>query len=438
LELTDVFHRVIRRHLVLIVLAVGLGSVIPLGSHAGDRPRYQATTRVLVETADLRSAEESAAVADSARGIVTSGGVVTAALETARANRDPVKFADRNVRVRSVGASGVLEVVVTDGDPRVAAAVANSLAEQLIESRERLAEGELPELVAELDKQVADVVKTIGDVEAAMAGVDPASAAANSLRLQHDRAVRQRSDLELQRQQLLESRAARPTSSIIDRAEPPTHRLPSGRVPDMILGGLLGLVLGIAAAAVLEVLQPTLVGPEAISKLLAAPVLGRLSCPPEKVPTSAQHVIPPAVYREIRETTDHLNLAAAAAGVNVIRLESAGPAIDLERLGNWLGVGSLPLLGVAPSQNGRAVSNAVEPAMDVDPFLVGVVLVTPTTMKRGDLDPLRHLLAMTHWPLLGIVAYRRGRLVPVRLGSLTREPVSVRPDSTSPTAVSAP
>jgi uncharacterized protein involved in exopolysaccharide biosynthesis len=439
LELTEAFQRVIGRHLILIACVVALGVAVPLWSHTSDKPRYEAKTRVMVETADPRNAEEAAAIADAARGIVTTEGFVAKALEDARAERDASRFGQSQVKVRAVGASGVLELSVVDTDPEVAAGVANSLAQQLIESRQRASEGGVPTLIASLDEKIAAVTKTIADIEAKSATVDPASALAGSLRLQHDRAVRDRSDLEVQRQQLLGQRAIQPSSSIIDRAERPTDRLPSGRIPDMVIGGLLGLALGVAGASVVEVLQPSLVGPEAISKVLGAPILGCLPCPPERVATSADHVIPHAVYREVREMTDHLNLAAAAAQVNVIRLESAGPNIDLERLGNWLGVGSLPLLGVAPrAREGFAVGTAVEPAADIDPFLVGVVLVLPRTIKRRDLDSLRHLLAMTHWPLLGIVAYREPRVAAAAFNLDSRRAIPTSVDTAAPNRVTAP
>ena len=37
----------------------------------------------------------------------------------------------------------------------------------------------------------------------------------------------------------------------------------------------------------------------------------------------------------------------------------------------------------------------------------GLVLVAPSTLKRSDLDPIVHLVAMTHWMLLGIITYER-------------------------------
>jgi len=37
----------------------------------------------------------------------------------------------------------------------------------------------------------------------------------------------------------------------------------------------------------------------------------------------------------------------------------------------------------------------------------GLVLVAPSMLKRSDLDPIAHLVAMTHWLLLGVITYER-------------------------------
>ena len=37
----------------------------------------------------------------------------------------------------------------------------------------------------------------------------------------------------------------------------------------------------------------------------------------------------------------------------------------------------------------------------------GLVLVAPAMLERSDLDPIVHLVAMTHWLLLGVITYER-------------------------------
>src|SRR5207244_591342 len=41
----------------------------------------------------------------------------------------------------------------------------------------------------------------------------------------------------------------------------------------------------------------------------------------------------------------------------------------------------------------------------------GLVLVAPSMLSRSDLDPIAHLLAMTHWLLLGVITYEPPRRV---------------------------
>jgi hypothetical protein len=57
----------------------------------------------------------------------------------------------------------------------------------------------------------------------------------------------------------------------------------------------------------------------------------------------------------------------------------------------------------------------------------GLVLVAPSMLSRSDLDPISHLLAMTHWLLLGVITYE-----PPRRFRRRRRPVHM---TTPPTVV---
>jgi len=58
----------------------------------------------------------------------------------------------------------------------------------------------------------------------------------------------------------------------------------------------------------------------------------------------------------------------------------------------------------------------------------GLVLVAPSMLKRSDLDPIAHLVAMTHWLLLGVITYER----PPRFRRRKKQPVRM---TTPPTVV---
>jgi hypothetical protein len=175
--------------------------------------------------------------------------------------------------------------------------------------------------------------------------------------------------------------------------------------PELALGALLGLVLGMALAGAVEVLRPSVVGPNALVRLVEAPVLATLSCPPD-----AESLADAGLARR-------LQLASAGAGVRVVRLTGAGPTIDLPRLAEWLRTETLgvPDVAVAEPQpareqltNGSAgTSRNALTHRHAGP--TALVLVAPWIVTRDELDPLLHLLALTRWPLLGVVIYKPRR-----------------------------
>jgi hypothetical protein len=222
----------------------------------------------------------------------------------------------------------------------------------------------------------------------------------------------------------VESQALRPKATIIDPARQPSSPASSGLGADLVLGALLGLALGIAIAAVLEALRPSVVGSEALSRELHVPVLGRLSGPP----TASKPI-------DDDRLGGHLRLAANGAGVGSIRLVSAGPEIDLHRMADWLGAAAgLPRNEVALTTAQLPIDRGTGPSWGMPVVAstngagtaTGLVLVAPSMLSRSDLDPIVHLLAMTHWLLLGVITYERpsrfGRRRPVRM---TTPPVVV-------------
>jgi uncharacterized protein involved in exopolysaccharide biosynthesis len=483
LELGDALQRILRRHWSFIALAVIVGLAIPIVGHARDEKRYVATSRLVIDASDPKDAQASTSLADAAQGIVTSPGRVASALRKAHAARNAKDFAASNVAIKVIGTSGVVDLSVSDKSPTVATVVANDLARQLVQARQQVAGGDLPQLVeslntqidaatqriaelnqasgasaatvdaraaqarvlkvqhdaavrdrsdlekqrqaviqqlgrpqasqdvlarqaASLDSQINAANQRIAELEAASTAVaDPQSSPGDVLRLQHDEAVQERSDLQSQRQRLVESEALRPKATIIDPARQPSGPASSGLVADLLLGGLLGLILGIALAAVLEVLRPSVVGSEALARELHVPVLGKLSGPP----TSSKPIDDDRLGGFVR-------LAANGAGVGSIRLVGAGPAIDLERMADWLGAAAgLPRtdLALAAAQlpidrgNGSSWGMPVVASTNGAGHSTGLVLVAPSTLKRSDLDPIAHLVAMTHWLLLGVITYER-------------------------------
>lgn len=430
MELTEAAQRILRHHLPVIVLLFMAGLLTPVLLHAGQERSYVATSRVTIDGLDAKDADESSALADTALGIVTSPGQVRAALESAGVTRNARDVAENKVQIQPVGTSGVLELSVTDRDAEAAASMSTALAQGLVTLRSQSLNGESQRLLVEVGQRIEALNQEIRDIEEASASPD---AAIETLRLRHTTALNNRSELQKQRQGLEYTLASTPKPLLIDAATTPTDPKSTGMVAQMIVGGLFGLALGLAIAALLEALHPTITSPDALSRTLGAPILSVLARPPQNAGVLADRWLP-----------HYLSLAARDAGVQVARLVAVGPSVDLPRLARWLRDGADAFLEVevaepqGPGQRlarwmrqggrlspGVAVVELQSPGRTTQPAapldwesrgvpalrdtqaLTGIVVVSPCVLRRDELTALEHHLAITHWPVLGIVAYRK-------------------------------
>jgi hypothetical protein len=202
---------------------------------------------------------------------------------------------------------------------------------------------------------------------------------------QRDFLAQQRSVLESERVSLVSSDALRPRPEVISRASVPVAADSSGVLTDLVLGLLLGLLVGVGLAGLLELLWPTVAGGEAVARVLGAPLLGKLA----GRPGGAGDVAGPA---------GRLGLVARSAMVERVGLLAAVPGLDVRGLGGWLqGSRAAGGLQVRELDLSRPSANGDSPQ--------GLVLVSPSTIKRADLDAAGELLHTTTQPLLGLITY---------------------------------
>src|SRR5688572_19463085 len=155
MELNEVAARVLGRHVRLIVACVIAGLLAVWLIHQDDRKQYEATVRMVLDSPDPINQSQAGVLADTARGIASGPSLIRSALDTVGATRDPVVFGDKSVDVRPLGSSGVLLLVVTDTDRRVAVKMANAIAEAVIAARSRVTEGTAAGAVRSLQREIA-------------------------------------------------------------------------------------------------------------------------------------------------------------------------------------------------------------------------------------------------------------------------------------------
>ena len=420
MELHDVTRRILGRYWWLIALLVVLGAAAAAYWRSGDTT-YSATARIVLDTEDPTTRVESSAISDTVNAIATSPSQVRAALRRAHANRDAFDVAENHVSVSGLGSSSVVKLSVSDRDKYVATNVANALAARVIATRRQVSSGGVPQEVAALTRRIDSITDRISSADAAIDRLSFAVAnastpqLANRLRAQRDAASRrrdflaqQRSVLESERVSILGTYALRPKPSVISEASVPSDADSSGLWPYAVLGALLGLVLGVGLAALIETVRPTVVGGDALARELDVPLLGTLYARSDD-DQPAEELAPVAA---------RVRLAAQAAGVDDVAVLPVKADVDAQRLVESLdaaaqnGSGVVAAEGAAQQSSRTRIRSAdlASPAAAEERRATGLVLVAPSSLSKADLADVGHLLRVTPMPLLGLIVHRPANL----------------------------
>ena len=436
MELADL-SRMIARYRWLIIACVLFGQLVAAVTHYGDTKTYTASARLVLDTADPESRAESSVFADTAKAIATSPPQVGQALAAAHiTERDPIAVA-RRVSVRALGSSGIIQLSVRDENGQLSALIANALAAEVIQTREGVATGEREQVLRALDQRIIPLNRKIAalDTRIARLSLDAASttspSAANAIRSrqraaerQRDALSQQRSVVETERVSVLSGDALRPKASIISEASKPESADPSGLLPDLVLGSLLGLILGLGAAGALELFRPTITGGSALARAFDAPLLGTLG-------ESAEEAGPDA-----KGITSRLALVAAANGVSTVNLLAVGRPVDLDAIAGRLLTDVEEERALAPTAYGQVADGrtatvsrpeqgpriaSIDPSgLSLKPLgapvrdkeSTGLVVVSHLTLNKREVAEATKLIERTSLPLLGLIAVRSRRATP--------------------------
>jgi capsular polysaccharide biosynthesis protein len=416
LELNEAIRRILVRHWVVVMVCIMLGLGASLGSSLKEVRTFTATSRITLDTSPPKSSAEAIANSDTARAIVTSPNQVSTALDAAGAHRDVDKFAKSSIDVRALGSSGVIEIAVTDRDRDTAAKVVNVLATNVVKLRLDASRGDASQLARQLDARIDEINKKIVQIDQKFNQVGAQDA--NALLAQRDDLSRQLDTIQLQRLDLSRELTAIPKPTVVSAAGTPTRMDPSRLPLNLALGGILGLVLGIGIATVLETLRPTLVTPRGLARAAGVPVLGVLNHSPDSPEP-----------REVAVAATRLKLAAATAEVDTVALIAAGPPLDLQDLVDALHKALADDFLMGALQPRRLWIQKFAFAVPEPEYPIALVLVAPTALPKTELDAVSDVLSITGWPLLGVVAYR---VAPARWPRHGREPEPTYGDVVDP------
>jgi capsular polysaccharide biosynthesis protein len=437
MDLNDAWQRVVLRHLALIGVCVAVPVLIVVAMSFGGSHSYSSSARVAVGTQAARSTQEAVAQAAQVEAIATSRTVVAAALRVAGVNRPAARTASQQVSVTGLGSSPVTRLTVRDKDAgvarRITQALANQVAAVLAGPRDELQRGraQVEDRITSLQLRRRDVLSAAPALmsakdSAAIAGID------DELRALGDQLVGIDAQL-----------ATTMDPQVVDDAGPPSA-VPSSRLPDATLAGLLGLVVGLGIAAARESLHPTVVGVEALSKIFSAPPLGTVD--------QRDGV---RMGMSLDRLATRVDIAARRVGVNVVALSGPLPEAKLADLAqdlDYLTAGhALPRVADAPvsrlqtqlqarlqvrNQNGARAAAAVatearplgttdlnDPTVTWETVRVlpcdertlsllgrsggqrmGMLVVAGRSTPRDNLLHIEDVVSTTGWPLIGVIS----------------------------------
>ncbi len=437
MELRELGDRLFRLHAKLIIAVFLAGLLGGLGVHLlRDKPQYQANVLFTMGAADPQNAENAAVLADTAHGIATGPQLVATAINQAGATRNITAVATA-VNVQTLGSSAVLVLSVTDTDPQVAVKLANALAEGVVNTRVALIQNGLASSLqglthqeAATNAQIRRLNTRIGNLSAEIAASSPkangqAPAVAELTQLQARLTSLQdaATQIAVQRNELQAQRG--PKTTVLDKAVAAVSVRGRGLI-DALLGGILGLVGGIAIAGAREMMRPSLVGAGAISRAIGTPLLGEMSTPPGRWTLAA---LPDAgTYIELAADAQHAQEVRFAAldpngrhRARMRMLEGPLHRLMFNRSRTRKPPAETPHDG--PSAELMPAAEAIIPSAD-DPDRnnsphIGLVVAIPKVLKVADVDAVTNFIWISGWTLLGVIVYSppRKRITTIRRGT---------------------
>lgn len=413
MTIEEMFRRIVRAHLGIILVCVLLPVAAAVGLQAGKPPLNLASMRLQVVSDAPKSATEAEGISSRVLALATTPSLLDAALKQAGTPRDVADFAATHVAAQRLGESSVVQLSVTDKDPIAAGQIVIALGQQVALFMNEGDRATFNAALARLDKQVEDATVQRDRLAAQLKGIADINARAD-LQTQIQSASQLLGQLSTERASLAVQDATRDIVVLIGN-KPEVSQVPSSLLPQAALALLLGLVLGLTAAAVLETMRPRVASVRALAHLLQAPVLGKSS-------------------EEISSLRNTMALAARRQGVDAVVLMGADES-DADTVSHLLfalsGFPSTPRRLKSPTPAGiedaaeQSVLEMEAPFANVrftglsaitpqDEMTAGVVVVSGGSVLLRRLDDLDDVLKAVRWPVLGIVngpAKRRfGRL----------------------------
>jgi capsular polysaccharide biosynthesis protein len=425
-EIDEVAARLVRQYWVLLAVCVVLPLIIVGAIVARQPTMYAASARIITSSSVPQSASEADAIVSQVQGIATGPTAIGQALHRAGVRLSAGNFAVKDVSVTGLGTSQVIDITVTDKNPRVAQRVAQGLGTEVVDALNKVAQSGLSEALGATDAELVGLTEQQAEI-AAQVSANPKDQALTAKLAGLDQVI---ANFTADRGRLLIQASTQGLATVLDQPSLPKAPESKALAQKLGLALLLGLVLGILLAAIAEMARPTVPGARRVSRRLNSPMLGSLS---------------EGDLRGQRERSDslvlQLRLAAAHAGVSNLALVDIDSQRHLDTLASALNSALPPTTSVPVAANGAAaaalsagsrmgpatllteraaavdrrtlqVSSLHQLQSQPDVGQVGIVVLSGPVARVSRILALDDLSVASGWPIVGVVgvpALRRSR-----------------------------
>jgi len=410
----ELFRRIVRAHLGIIALCVLIPLVAIGVVETRQKPMWSGVVRIQVDSAPPSSTTEADALSSRVLALATTPRLVRQALGKADLERNAQVVALHHVAAERLGEAPIVEVRVSDRSAQAAGRLSAALAARVAAFMNDATTGPFRRVIADLDSQVAQAQAAQTDLMNQLTDTR-GRRQRDTLRLKISVAGQSVNQLKTQRDALLLSDAQRNPVVVIDAASPEVNQVPSSLPARGVLALLLGLVVGLTVAVLLETLRPRLAGPRALARRLQAPVLGNTGMRP----AALANAVTLAARRQGVETVVVLGVDdkdEKAAGGLLSEMPAARGVPQEGKAASAMKVprGADREAGASARQQHEGLDLGLAEELGVrfadlasvraaDEHTAGVLVVSAGNAQQVRLEALEDVLKAMRWPVVGIV-----------------------------------
>lgn len=334
--------RAARRWWWLLLLAPLISGAVAYAVADRQQPLYSATVVLRINppagsSADFSALQLTQNLTETYRMTIVMSPVLDQVVSQLGLPYDSEELAGKTTAT-AVRDTQLVRLSVSDTDPEQAARIANTIAQVFITNLNTETTTQFTTIQSDLQAQTTTAQEELDAVDAEIARLDTPQNEADTavqdqlanLRLQRSQLQQQITNLQLQTQSIGTGLATSQTQVTVSEPAPPPSDPYAPRVLfNALLAGFAGLLIGIAAVALLEFLDNTVRGSSDVTTLTGAPLLASVSAIPKLRPGGQQVYVlakPRSTEAEaIRLLRANLEFAAAAQPITTLALTSAGP-----------------------------------------------------------------------------------------------------------------